>query len=160
MAHAPRRHRLTVVDNSPEVLALLGDVLRLDGTEVTLLESATLRDIEATDPDLLVIDLRLGTGGLAGLEVVRLVRSRSGLQHLPVVICSADHDQIAQHQDELDRMNDVFTLPKPFSLDQLESCVSAALARTRAPVGRWDDIATRPPLGDMTASDRQAGEAG
>ena len=60
-AHRDWHRRLTVIDDSPAMLELLGDVLRGDGAEIRLLDSdVTLQDLEGPVPDLLMIDLRLG----------------------------------------------------------------------------------------------------
>ena len=51
MADRQSNHRLTVVDDSPELLALFGDLLRFDGVNLTLFDgSAKLGDIEESAP--------------------------------------------------------------------------------------------------------------
>lgn len=128
MAEERAQRRVTVVDDSPELLALFGDALRFDGVALTLFNgSATLTAIEESAPDLLVIDLRLGPGSLTGFEMVSLVRSHRQLRRVPIIVCSAALDEIRQHEDELTRMPALFVLPKPFSLEDLESCVGKAL---------------------------------
>jgi CheY-like chemotaxis protein len=132
--------RLTVVDDSPELLALFGDALRSLGVSVALFdELATLQDLEESAPDLLVIDLRLSPGSLTGIEMIRLLRAHRHLQRVPTIVCSAALDDVRQHQEELNRMPALFVLPKPFSLEDLESCVGEAL-------GYRDEVPPRPPL--------------
>lgn len=124
-----RPRRLIAVDDSPEVLALLGDALRVDGTEIALFDGrVTLQDIESSHPDLLLIDLRLGAGGLTGLDMIRRVRSHRELRHIPIIVCSAALDAIAEHDEELERIPNLSILRMPFSLDDLEACVDAALS--------------------------------
>ena len=130
MADGLRRRRVTVVDDSPELLALFGDLLRFDGVEMSLLNgSTTLQDIEESIPDLLVIDLRLGGESLAGWDIIRLVRAHRELRNVPIIVCSAAIDEIGEHRDEFSRTPDLYLLPKPFSLDELESCVGKALGQ-------------------------------
>lgn len=124
------RRRVTVIDDSPELLALFGDLLRYGGVEISLFEqSATLLEIEASAPDLLVIDLRLGSERLAGLDLIRLVRAHRELRSVPIIVCSAALDEIAEHEAALRRTPNLFILPKPFSLEELEACVSNALGQ-------------------------------
>jgi hypothetical protein len=44
-------------------------------------------------------------------------------------VCSAAIDEIRDHEEELTRMPGLFVLPKPFSLEDLESCVAEALGQ-------------------------------
>jgi CheY-like chemotaxis protein len=130
MADGVRHRRLTVVDDSPDVLDVLGEALRFDGAEVALFDgSVTLQDIEESVPELLVIDLRLSGHGLTGLELIRRLRSHRELRRVPVIVCSAAHDVISELDDELSRIPHLSVLPKPFSLDDLESCVQEALGQ-------------------------------
>lgn len=123
-----QRRRITVVDDSPELLSLFGDVLRVDGVELSLFNGSTsLQDIEESVPDLLVMELRLAADGLSGLDMIRLVRRHRRLRRLPIIVCSGALDQIRQHGDELSQMPGLFVLTKPFSLEELESCVGEAL---------------------------------
>jgi CheY-like chemotaxis protein len=138
MAEAAGRRRVTVVDDSPELLALLGDVLRFDGVDVSLFDGGTtLQDIEESAPDLLVLDLRLASNGLTGMEVIRNVRSDRVLRDVPIVVCSAALDEVREHEEELHRTPRVYVLPKPFSLDEFESCLGEAFGQSiGAPAGR------------------------
>ena len=75
-----------------------------------------------------MIDLHLGPDGLTGLDMIRLIRAHRQLQHVPIIVCSAALDVIAMHRDELNRTRNLFVLPMPFQLEELEVCVAAALA--------------------------------
>ena len=67
---APRR--VTVIDDAPDLLALFGDALG-SAAHVTLLSGvATISEIHDTEPELLVIDLRLGTDSLPGWNMYLL----------------------------------------------------------------------------------------
>lgn len=123
-----RRRRVTVVDDSPDIRDLLGDVLGHAGLDVSLLEGATTIDaISQSAPDLLVVDWRFAAGGLTGLEIIRQARSHPALRGVPIVVCSAAPDEVREHDEELSRMPQLSTLNKPFSLEELETCVSEAL---------------------------------
>lgn len=73
--------RLVIVDNDEAVLELLLLDLRLEGYEImaTAMDGdGALQACDENDPDVLVVDLRLGPG-INGLEVARRVR-RPGLR--------------------------------------------------------------------------------
>ena len=128
------RPRVTVLDDSPELAELLRDVLRSDGLDVSLLEGQTsLQDIEDSAPDLLVLDWRLATSHLTGLDIIRQARSQPALRTVPIIVCSAALNEIAEHADELAVTPRVSLLPKPFSLEELETSVEQALGRPMAP---------------------------
>lgn len=123
--------RVTVVDDAVELLDVIGDVLREGGTEVVLLDrAATLREIEDSRPDLLIIDLRLGEDSLAGWDVIRLVRRHKSLRGVPIIVCSAAVDQIRAHGEDIASDRRTYPLPKPFSLDELEAVMRSAFTRT------------------------------
>jgi DNA-binding response OmpR family regulator len=125
-------HRIAVVDDSPELLALMGDALGFDGAEIALLGSdTTVDDIVATVPDLLVLDLRFGADGFVGLDIIRRARLHLDLRHVPIIVCSAALDALIEHEAELSATPNLSILPKPFSLTDLEACVGEALAGRR-----------------------------
>jgi DNA-binding response OmpR family regulator len=132
--HAHRR--VTVLDDSPELLALIGDALRFDGVDVSLFDgSATLEEIAESVPDLLMIDLRLRSDSLSGLDLIRLVRRHRALRHVPIIVCSAAREGLREHEKELGQISDLLILQKPFALQELESCVDEALGqRVDAPI--------------------------
>lgn len=125
-------HRITVIDDSPEILDVLGDALRREGVEVTLLgPSVTYDEIAVTAPDVLMVDLRLGTDHLPGWEIVRGIRSHQALLEVPVIVCSAALDQMRAYGGSAVGTR-TYLLPKPFSLDDLESVMAEALGAQAA----------------------------
>ena len=129
MQREPQRRRVTVIEDSPGLLELLGDVLRFDGLDVSLLDGeTTLDDIQASQPELLVIDWRLSTNDLTGLDIIRHARSEPALRDVPIIVCSGAPDEVGAHEDELAGTPQVSMLPKPFSLDELEASVRQALS--------------------------------
>jgi CheY-like chemotaxis protein len=134
-AHRPpvdpaRRTRVTVIDDAPDFLALVADVL--EGTyEVTTStgEDLDLEGLVRFDPDLIVLDLRLRDVGeqLTGMELLRLIRAHRILRTVPIVVCSADIAQLTRNRDALARVPRCWVLPKPFSLDEFERMLAEAL---------------------------------
>jgi CheY-like chemotaxis protein len=125
-------HRITVIDDSPEILEVLGDALRREGVDVTLLdERSSIDQIAASTPDVLMVDLRLGTDHLPGWQIIRHVRGHPGLLDVPIIVCSAALDQLRTYGGSaVDQRT--WLLPKPFSLTDLESVMAEALGLIRA----------------------------
>jgi CheY-like chemotaxis protein len=75
--------------------------------------------IEASEPDILIIDLRMGTHELKGLDIVREVRRRPQFDTVPMLVCTADRWALNGLGEELEAMEQVGILAKPFSIDEL-----------------------------------------
>ena len=114
--------RLTVVNDNPELLDLIGDILEGDRYATTLIDSVgddLLERICRSRPDLLMIDLRHGDDARHGWEIVRQVRRVVGCEHLPVVLCTADIAALDEMKPEVQAVGDVVTLRLPFEIDEL-----------------------------------------
>ena len=123
-----RPARIFIVEDDPVMLRMVGDYLEQQNTRAV---SASGRQemfhhFAATEPDLVVLDLRLGPED--GLDLLREIRSRSDV---PIIIITGDR------RDEIDRVvglelgaDDYVT--KPFSLRELLARVRAVLRRREA----------------------------
>ena len=122
--------RIAVLNDNEEFLELVGEILA-DDYRVTLLsddsQPALLSNVRESEADLLIIDLRLGSHELRGLEVLDEVRAAPDLAELPILICSADVPGLRRAQVRLAEVPAVATLAKPFSLDQLIEAVERLL---------------------------------
>lgn len=118
---------VVVIDDSPEMLDLFSEILGDAGPyEVRPLvgEFATVGDIAAARPNLVVIDLRIGAATDAGWTLLSQIRaSENGLAQVPVVVCTADVLGLHDLQPDLDALADVHLLELPFTLDGLEGLV-------------------------------------
>jgi DNA-binding response OmpR family regulator len=131
---ADRIPRVTVVNDSPEFLRLVRRVLERDRFNVHTLagERATLEQMIATDPDLLIVDIRAGeANSMAGWQLILEARRSPQLARVPVIICTADVGFVRQ-QDAAIRALDAAVLAKPFPLADLEAAVAASLASAPA----------------------------
>ena len=126
--------RITVLDDHPQTLELMRDVLEPDGYVVscTTRIGPQLHEIRDAQPDLVVIDLLLATDQriLSGWDVVRLARSHADLHRVPILVISADHALLRSVRKEATRMRDVYLLPKPFGLEQLHTAIRDALGQS------------------------------
>jgi len=124
--------RLTVVNDSEEFLGVMSEVIREAGHRCTALkgETVTLDDIAASDPELLIIDLRLETGVLNdGWSIVVGARAHPRLADVPIIICSGDLQFMRERADEIAALADVHSLAKPFRLAEVEDLVKRLLER-------------------------------
>lgn len=124
------RRRITVIDDATDFLSLVRDVLEptYDVTTSTG-EGLDLDALIRSDPDLIVLDLRLREGGaqLQGMELLRLIRAHRLLRLVPIVVSSADVAQLRVNREALARVPRCWVLPKPFSLDEFETTLREAL---------------------------------
>jgi CheY-like chemotaxis protein len=125
--------RVTVVNDNPEFLELVRDILEDDRYATTTIDGDrpdALEAIRASRPDVLMIDLRMGSDGLHGWDIAQEVRAQPDFDGLPVLICSADAMALAALEDDLERIQHVDTLIKPFSIDDLVTAIDGLLAES------------------------------
>lgn len=124
-----------VVEDEPDIAALVAYHLAKHSYRVRTVASGSeaLESLAAEPPDLLVLDLMLP--GRSGLEVLREVRARAELAHLPVILVTARREE----QDRLEGFREGADdyVAKPFSPQELVMRVEAVLRRVRQspPVG-------------------------
>jgi CheY-like chemotaxis protein len=127
--------RVTVVNDNPEFLKLMGDLLKEERYVVTLVDGD--RDdaidlIRASQPQAVIIDLRLGKAELHGWDLLMTLRGDPNLSELPTLMCTGDLRGLEQVAEQLGGMRRVSTLKKPFDIDELFSKLDALLERETA----------------------------
>ncbi len=125
--------RITVVNDNPAFLELVGEILADDRHETTLIDgdlSNALDRIKASHPDVLMIDLRMGGERLHGWEIAQEVRRDPDLDRVPVLVCSADVDALHEIAEDLQTTQRVRALQKPFGIDELSQAIDELLAET------------------------------
>jgi two-component system, chemotaxis family, chemotaxis protein CheY len=131
----PERTHVVVVNDNPEFLDLMADLLHDENYPVTVIDGDRADAVElirAAVPGALIIDLRLGHDELHGLDVLREVRSDPELRELPTIICTGDKPALMELADQVAQMRRVETLMKPFSIDELMEKLQSVLAREPA----------------------------
>jgi two-component system, OmpR family, response regulator len=120
--------RIFVVEDDPVMLRMVGDYLEQHNMQVVSAagRQEMLQHFAVREPDLVILDLRLGQE--EGFDLLREIRSRSDI---PVIITTGDR------RDEIDRVvglelgaDDYVT--KPFSLRELLARIRAVLRRQEA----------------------------
>ena len=120
--------RIIVVDDDPVKLHMVGDYLKEHNIRAVSASGRQemVHHFAAGEPDLVILDLRLGQED--GFDLLRDIRSRSDV---PIIITTGDR------RDEIDRVvglelgaDDYIT--KPFSLRELLARIRAVLRRQEA----------------------------
>jgi two-component system alkaline phosphatase synthesis response regulator PhoP len=125
------RHRVLIVEDEHDIAGLIKHTLERSGdTEANIVGSgdAALKAVADEPPDLIILDLNLPV--VSGVEVCRILRSRSDARHVPIIMLTArtsEDDRVTGLELGAD---DYVT--KPFSLRELTARVRAVLRRSTA----------------------------
>jgi CheY-like chemotaxis protein/phosphoribosyl 1,2-cyclic phosphodiesterase len=125
---AQRRFRILVVDDQPDMLAMIVRALEEDQYTVDKATSGA-EALQMTDeqmPDLMVLDYKMA--GMDGLAVMKALRAKPVTKTLPVLMLTAMNDEPSTRAGFDAGVTDYVT--KPFSIPQLTARVRACLART------------------------------
>jgi DNA-binding response OmpR family regulator len=128
---ARARTRVLVVDDEQDIAELIKHGLEKGGdldVEIVLTGDAALKAVTQHTPDLIVLDLNLPV--LSGLEVCRILRSRTATKQVPIIMLTARTSE-SDRVTGLDVGADDY-ITKPFSLRELAARVRAVLRRGRA----------------------------
>ena len=120
------RHVLCIND-SPEILSLLREVLEEEGYRVTTRTHVDedLAEMRGLAPDLILLDYLWSPHG-EGWGLLEALRGDARLGAVPVVLVTGAVTQVQAHEEALHRLG-VPVLYKPFDLDALVRVVRDAL---------------------------------
>lgn len=121
--------RITVVNDYRAFLEMMDCLLREDGHEVRGFhgQTATIAEMSATRPDLLIIDVMAKGETATGWDVIALARLDDALKRIPILVCTADITQTEARIDELERLGDIHVLAKPFGAEELHATIRPLL---------------------------------
>jgi DNA-binding response OmpR family regulator len=125
------KHRVLIVEDEQDIAGLIKHTLERNGeaeAEVVGSGDAALKVVVDRPPDLIILDLNLPI--LSGVEVCRILRSRSDVKHVPIIMLTArttENDRVTG----LDLGADDY-VTKPFSLRELSARVRAVLRRSES----------------------------
>ncbi len=123
-------YHIAVVDDDSSILELLRVILESEGYSVETFESApmALKAAVKNSPDAAIIDLMMP--GMDGLDLLRALRYNARTRDLPVLICSAYYENLAESESELAQLN-VLYLRKPFHVQELLNLVERMVTEPR-----------------------------
>lgn len=120
------RPLIMVVDDSPEILKLVTDILDVEGFGVIPVSDgkSALKLLEQQTPDLILLDIMM-PGELNGLDVLYYVREQS---NIPIIMITGYSHPSSLRKALEDGADDYIT--KPFSAQVLVARIQAKLRRT------------------------------
>jgi CheY-like chemotaxis protein len=116
--------RILIVDDEPAIAALLADLLRALGHDVCAIASNEADAVAAAlrcEPDLMIVDARLGKG--SGVSAVEDILRRRSIPHLFAT---------ANPAGVLDRRPDAIVIQKPYFEGDLVAAMDRALKASDA----------------------------
>lgn len=125
--------RIVVVDDDRQLAELMREFLSDEGYDVQVVSrsEAALEVVQATLPDLIILDVRMA--GVDGLGVLYLLSTDPDTRAIPVLMCTAVSAGEMQPWDDVLDQKGVPVLYKPFELAQLSRQVRAMLEAGHAP---------------------------
>lgn len=130
------RPLLLVVDDNPDIIALLEDILQADYNVISAPDGKTaLRLAGKYVPDLIVCDIMMP--GTDGLEVTRKLKSEIPTSHIPVLMltaCKLDEQRVQSYDSGADGF-----ISKPFSTELLLSRIASLLENRRRIYDLWEE---------------------
>ena len=113
--------RIMVVDDTPENLTLLNDMLQNRGYEVFALPNGemALKAAAKNPPDLILLDINMP--GLNGYEVCKRLKADEHLAEIPVIFLSAYNE--TEHKITAFQAGGVDYITKPFQSEEVEARV-------------------------------------
>lgn len=131
--------RVLVVDDEPDIIALVGYHLAKNGFRVSTAATGpdALRAVTDETPAIIVLDRMLP--GMSGDEVLMTIRSSAASRHTPVLMLTAKRDEADRVRGLSLGADDYLT--KPFSTQELVLRVGAILRRARAVAVNGDLVA-------------------
>lgn len=114
---------IVVVNDDPQLLRLLELVLTDAGYDVLSIQkqSTAFPEILEARPDLIILDLHMESDA-AGWMILDLLRLDVATATMPVVVCSAAHNELRAQAERL-AQRQARVLQKPFDIDELLSLV-------------------------------------
>lgn len=124
-----RERRVAVLDDDEDFSDLMQAILAEAGLRGIRLHAdgdGAAEAVAAARADLLVLDL-LGVATIGGLELLDRIRADPRCTALPVLICSADVQELRRSAAQLARLPRVAVLEKPFSVDVMTGTIERLL---------------------------------
>ena len=135
------RTQVLVVDDEQDIAGLIKHSLEKGGdieVEIVATGDGALKAVTERTPDLIVLDLNLPV--LSGLEVCRILRSRTTTARVPIIMLTARTSE-SDRVTGLDVGADDY-MTKPFSLRELAARVRAVLRRGHVKAANGDSGTT------------------
>jgi DNA-binding response OmpR family regulator len=135
MSTKTEQRRILVINDTPDIVELFHDILSDEGYHVVsdvfpINPTVKLAEIKADRPHLIVVDLIIG-GEPLGFQFLQMLKMDRTTHRIPVILCTAAHQQAAEMEAHLLEMG-VAVVLKPFDIDGLLAEITKAW-NTREP---------------------------
>jgi CheY-like chemotaxis protein len=119
--------RILVINDDDSILELFRLLLEGEGYEVdTSLETIeNIRDVEVIEPDLVILDLKMGMQQ-EGWVMMQKLRMYPPTQNIPMILCTAALNEVREQEATLEDKG-IPVVYKPFSVDELLKAVHSVL---------------------------------
>lgn len=126
----PSKQRIMIVDDDPDALLLMEDILTEGGYELIKVSNATEVGLKAAQltPDLILLDFLMPQ--LNGFDVCKALRQNELTRSIPIMAVTC-----LSKEDDIERIFECGAdeyLPKPFKVDQLQEKVQELIGKGRA----------------------------
>ncbi len=144
--------RIMAIDDSQEILDMLGALLTDEGYEVSLYTSPALATVNLGDikPDVIILDWLFGREDL-GMQLLQRFKLRPSTAAIPVIVCTAAVRHIQEIETFL-QTKDVVVIFKPFTVEELLSAITTALKKDEKEAVRAEEEAFFNRLARVTPS--------
>ena len=120
------RQTTTVIDDDPEMLWFICDLLNDEYNVMPINEPASALEIlSVSKTDIIISDLNMSE--ITGIELTKSIKSNKGTSHIPLIILSATHESEKQ-MEVIDAGAEIY-ITKPFDVDYLKSIIRRLLGR-------------------------------
>ena len=120
------RQTVTIIDNDPEMLWFICDVLNDEFNVMPINEPASALEIlSVSKTDIIISDLNMSE--INGVELTKSIKSNKSTSHIPLIILSATHESEKQ-MEAIDAGAEIY-ITKPFDVDYLKSIIRRLLGR-------------------------------
>ena len=116
--------RILIFDDDPDILLVTAAILRRKGYEVLCREDCTEmeKDIQGFNPAVILMDNWMPA--MTGVDAIKLIKTISAFQHIPIIFFSANSNLEALATEAgADRL-----LKKPFNVADLEKLIAELLS--------------------------------
>lgn len=119
---------IAVVNDDPDFLDLLTQLLRLEGYGAFIIREArgAYEELKRAHPDVIVLDIRIGSDN-DGWQIAECLTLDPATESIPVILCSAAVDEL-QHRVPWLREHGIGAVAKPFDLEDMLGAIREGLA--------------------------------
>ena len=119
MAQTQDIKRVTVVNDYPDFLELMTDLLTEEGYQVSTIpkHQGAFEQIKESQPDLVICDLVLG-GEMLGFSLLDMLYLDPNTRSIPLILCSAAIEKVREISPSLEAKG-IRWLEKPFAIESL-----------------------------------------